>query len=139
MRRIGFVSNSSSSSFVVAIRKGYTWEQLIEDSGPMKVFAEELVDWLAKECPQLQSCQNIPLSQAKKYYGEHATPERLLEYAEELEYQADECKDLVGNPEEWFFGRGSASYNGSDEPIEIWLGYGGEIDGENFKLKGVGN
>lgn len=137
MIRTGFVSNSSGSSFVVARRKDCTWEQIIKESGPMSDVAEDIIRWLAKECPQFQSIENIALYSAlKDYSGKDA-----IEAVKEGEYNCitKEMVALVDDPENWLFASGYASYNESDDPIEVWVGYGGRIDGDCFKLRNVGN
>jgi hypothetical protein len=134
--RTGYVSNSSSSSFIVAIKKDYTWELLIEDSGPMSDFAEKLADWLAKECPQLQSIENFAFYVALGWEGEDYAKEAVE--GGEFDWLTNRAKSMVEKPEEWFFGYGSASYNDGDA-VELFLGYGGTIDSKNFKLKGFGN
>lgn len=139
-RRDGFVANSSSSSFIVALRKGHTWGQVIEDAGAFGAFAKELIDFVAKQIGPLESIQNVELAYAIKCNGEYVDHAKIVEgvKAGEWDFVENACKKIVANPQEWMFGRGSASYNDGDA-IEIWLGYGGEIDGENFKVKGVPN
>ena len=137
MLRQGFVSNSSSTSFVIALRKGYTWEHAIKDAGPFTVFAQALADYAGT----MQSIQNIELAFAREDLtsSSHISEETVVKWVKEGEYDfvREACEDTVEDPQAWVFVYGYASYNDGEGPVEAWLSYGGEIDAENVKVKRV--
>ena len=136
--RAMFVSNSSSSSFIVALRKGHTFDEIVDNAGAFRPFAENLVKFIEKKSSKLNSIENLPLARAKEYYN-NCSPEEILELAkEEFAWIVGACKELVEEPGEWLFGIGSASYNESYDPIELYFGMGGKIDGDNLKVVDIG-
>jgi len=135
MLRQGFVSNSSSSSFVVALRKGYTWQEVIESVGVFSPFAQLLADYVGP----MYGIQNIELAYARKdILPSHITEETIAEWVKEGDYEfvRASCEDVVEDPQEWFFFYGNADWSTTD-PVEGWVGNGGEINSENVKVKRV--
>ena len=132
--RQGFVSNSSSSSFVVALRKGHTWQDVIESVGMFSPFAKMLADYVGP----MESIQNIELAYAGKDVGSYIAEETIAIWAKDgqYDYVRKGCEDIVEDPQEWYFFYGNADYD-TTNPVEAWAGNGGEIDGENVKVKRV--
>lgn len=124
--RSGFVSNSSSSSFVVALKKGHSFDEIIESAGCFSSFAKDVVSFLVREAGGLESIDNIALEKAKRDY--YATDDEALEAVKEGEYDwvVKWCARLVDNPKEWFFCIGVASSE-SDDSVETML-YNGKLN-----------
>ena len=108
MLRQGFVSNSSSTSFVIALRKGYTWEHAIKDAGPFAAFAQALADYAGT----MQSIQNIELAYAREDLtsAPHISEETVVKWVKEGEYDfvREACEDTVEDPQGWGFAYGDA-------------------------------
>lgn len=132
--RQGFVSNSSSSSFLVALRKEHTLDEIVQESGAFSVFASSVVKWIKKEVKEFQSVGNIALYKANEEYN--VTPEVALEIArDEYQWLTEWCVKSVDKPDEWFFGIGTCS-NDADDPFDLLMYNGGlEIKSENFILE----
>lgn len=102
--REGFVSNSSSSSFLLAIRKGHGVKEILEGASPIaKALAGPAVDFLAGRA--LRSLEEEWISHTNYYSG---GDDEEAEYALELK---DDMLSLIDgeDPEEWEFCWGFAS------------------------------
>ena len=141
--RNSHVANSSSSYFIVLLRKGTTFEQLIQSAGDLAGMVKPIIDYIAKEVGELQSIENYPLYKAMQEYGSDTPIDELMEIArDEFDWYTEDALTMLSNedndPKEWFIGVGSASYNDSWEGAELFLGMSTpKIDSENFKMKGV--
>jgi hypothetical protein len=136
--RNGFVSNSSSSSFIVAYKKGESLQSIVSQAGMFKDFAEKLVGFVSNKIDSFESVQNIAIAMAKRDYG---NPETVKEVLADGEYDwiVNRCKSLVDNPDDWFFGYGWASYNEGNDAIELLIGNGGlEVKSDMFILSPEG-
>lgn len=127
--RRGFVSNSSSSSFIVGIK-----DDLRFSNG---LYREALVDVMG-----------VPVSSAlyklagrvADFIIDAAEKVDLEEFLDDHNYKtledavADGCDVAQMINAGWRVFRGSASYNESDNPIELMIGIGGltDIDTGNF-------
>ena len=101
---------------------------------PYNDFAQALANYVGP----MQSAENVPLAMAKHYAWKGATPEDILESAEEeCSWAKGQCESAVDDPCDWMFFIGEASYNQMGGAIEAWLGWGGEVDSENLKVKKV--
>jgi len=135
--RNGWISNSSSTSFVVAIKKGFSLDGLVLEGCAFENFAKDVVEYLKENLPPFQSIQNLAYAEAYRDLGVEYAQESVN--AGEYDWIVNTCKDLVEDPENWFFAHAWASYNDSYEPIELLLGYDGlEIDCDWLKVKGIG-
>ena len=136
MLRKGFVSNSSSTSFVIALRKGYTWGQVIEESGVFSEFARALADYVGA----VESIENIELAYAIKDLGDSpwVKPETVVKWVKDGDYDyiRTACENAVEDPQNWFFAYRNADYD-TTNPIEGWAGNGGELDNKDLKVKRV--
>lgn len=117
--RSGFVSNSSSSSFLVAIKKGHSLDEVISQAGIFADFAKQLVEFIDGEIKDWQSVQNIALYHAQKEWRD---ADKAVRSVAEGDYSwiVDWCLSISDNPDEWFFGIGGISTE-SDDPIELLL------------------
>ena len=133
MLRQGFVSNSSSTSFVIALRKGADLDSIIQRAGVFSGFAQYVATLVQKASP-LESIQNVTLAVAQREDGEYVSPEGILASIKfgEWDYVEKFCREAVENPDEWFFGYGDEDYN---TVIGEYLSNGMQIDSDTFKLK----
>ena len=130
--RKGFVSNSSSSSFLVARKVGSTDEELISAAGWLGPVAKELLEFVAGEINKV--FQTGGKQERKGYLSIDALVDLKLEdwYAEpyiqkareegEADFLVEMAQSLVGDDfDGWEFGYGDASYN-EGEAVELMLG-----------------
>ena len=131
--RQGFVSNSSSSSFLLAIRDDVTFEQVASQCGPFSWLAKELVD----------KCQSLAVYTGGKQTYTELMERARLEYGyanytmeiflEDEAWLSDWALELSsGEKNGWSYYHGYASYNEGDG-IEMMIG---NRSGEILKLDG---
>ncbi len=136
--RNGFVSNSSSSSFIVTMKNGekMTKEILmnvfdVKKNSPLYKFAKDLSDWVMKNVKE-QSIKDIH----DDYFGSNkklSEDEMIEEILEDGSPKFDkEELEKIKNKEIRYY-EGSAS-NDSGEALEYYL-YEGEIEFENDFIK----
>lgn len=118
--RKGFVSNSSSSSFVIGCKKSLTKEMVVKAIAPaMKDFIDDLAKFIVKEV------KPKPLSE-----------EEFIEYMGGLEDFPRAYKKMLGRG--FRFYQGFAS-NDSGVPVELALcEIGLEYDGEDVAIRKEG-
>jgi len=96
--RIGFVSNSSSSSFILAVRKEHEVKEILIGTHPLvKVLAGPAIEFL-------DQCKLLPLDEALTNYFYKSDIESILERRNEL-------KDMIDGEDEggWLFFLGEAN------------------------------
>jgi hypothetical protein len=135
--RNGFVSNSSSSSFIVTMKNGekMTKELLMETfdvkkTSPLYSFANELSDWIMKNVEK-QDVSDI----YEKYVGNPSgkpTDEMIEEIVENYGYLDYETLEKIAGEEIRYY-ECSVS-NDSGEALETYL-YDGGINFENDIIK----
>lgn len=126
--RMGFVSNSSSSSFIVGIKSGEEMNTVmlseamnVPDSSPLKQFSNDLVSFI--------------VSKSREVTKEEI--ERDYEYTiDELAERGYETAILMNHGCKVY--QLDASRNESDDPIEIFIGNGGldDIDTRMVAFRG---
>lgn len=120
--RAGFVSNSSSSSFVVVMKNGkeMSKETLLESfdvkkTSPLFVFAKDLADWIM---------QNVDKQDIKSLHRNYCYSSKELTEDQMIEELIDECNitkeelERIKNKEIFYY-EGSASSEG--EGLDYYL------------------
>jgi len=121
--RSGFVSNSSSSSFILAVKEGHEAKELLEGASPLiKLFAGPAISFLS-------DLSLSPLAEAMKgrYEDWDAYDEEFLTLWREHGLELIEGE----NEDEWEFhyGRASTESDGWDGIGELTISYSeGEFD-----------
>ena len=96
--RNGFVSNSSSSSFILAVRKGHEVKEILVGTHPLVgILAGPAIEFL-------DQCKLLPLDEALTHYFYKSDVESILERRNEL-------RDMIDGEDEgeWLFFLGEAS------------------------------
>jgi hypothetical protein len=144
--RAGFVSNSSSSSFVVIMKNGkeMTKDSLLEafdvkETSPLYVFAKDLTDWIMQNVKK----QDIKsLFQNYYYSSEKLTEDEMIDnMVEECseKYQAEKREELekIRNNEIFYYEGSAASDSG--EGLEYYLCETGiNVDNDIITIKSGG-
>lgn len=131
--RLNFVSNSSSSSFILAVRKGHSLGELVPESGWLKPIAEGITKWLGYQSKgKYTSFNDLILQLAAEDYGDDITPEILSEY----KWLWLEAEKMGFVDDDWGCYYGLASYYGEESNWEPLFGSEHlDIDTPNVKLK----
>jgi len=120
--RHGFVSNSSSSSFIIGIKDNKDFDEGLTKDALIKVFGVERTSLL----------YNLSVG-ISEYISEHADEQTIQSLLNDYGY--DTVEELMENIEAAnLINDGykvytlSASYNETDDPIELLIGQGGLND-----------
>ena len=138
-KRNGFVSNSSSSSFLLAVRNGYDISELTGGAGVFVRVAQGLVAWLEKD---MKDSELLPFQAARQ---KHMADTWGNNWKEDLHEDAqdtfarfrDRCRRLAAGPwtlNEWRFFEGYASYNDGENMYEQLIGSGLSIQRGNVRI-----
>jgi len=105
--RNGFVSNSSSSSFIIINKKGgeLSKDKLMEImdvhiNSPMYIFAKEIVDVIYNSCSSSKTLEDFK----NEYYGSYGTMEDFREEEPDMVKMFEECLEKG-----WSYHHGSVS------------------------------
>jgi len=111
--RKGFVSNSSSSSFVLAVRRGHRVMELLDGVHPLvRTFAKPAIEFLSRQ-------NLLPVNE---------TLENFFHYSDEEEYVRERTAEILAlidgeNPEDWLLVCGEASDFDRDDTGEMTICY----------------
>jgi hypothetical protein len=136
--RNGFVSNSSSSSFIVIMKNGekMTKETLLEvfdvkKTSPLFKFADDLAQWIMKNVEH-QEIENIYDNYISSNYKGKSKEEMIEEILEDYGGMNKEELEKIAN-KEYIYYEGSASSD-SGEALEYYL-YETNLEIENDFIK----
>jgi hypothetical protein len=114
-RRDGFVSNSSSSSFIIALKNN--------NGGLSKDIEEKLLEWakneLIEKSTMVSTIEGLDNYLLKTYYGDSGTIDELLEEYPSLRKHYEESIKLIN--EGYSIVLRKISNNHNDEHLDMYL------------------